>query len=48
VYRDKPPYSPEPGTSLFQIAQSLIALERTFISAAKERFNKMSKEWQAN
>jgi len=30
----------ELGTSLFQITQSLIALERLLISRAKERFSK--------
>jgi len=32
----------ELGTSLFQIAQSLIALEGLLISGAKEDFNKIS------
>ena len=36
------------GTSLFQFAQSLFALEQTLISRAKERFNKMSEELQAS
>jgi hypothetical protein len=40
--------SPKVGTSLFQIAQSLIALERTLIAGAEEPLNKMSEERRAN
>ena len=38
----------ELGNSLFQIAQSLFALEATLLSGAKERFYKMSEEQRAN
>jgi len=38
----------ELGTFVFQIAHSLITLERLLISAANEQFIQMSDEWQAN
>ena len=38
----------ELGTSLFQIAHLLTALERLLISGAKEQFNQMSDEQGAN
>ena len=41
-------FKSELGISLFQIAHSLIALERLFISRASEQFNKMSNELQVN
>ena len=41
---DIPVYIAELGTSLFQIAQLLFALEQTILSGAKELLNKMSEE----